>query len=103
MSHLRFPALAVAALLALGAAVAANAQTAQQTLMKRCNIQANTQHLLGRSRQTFMQSCLSSRGNRHLALNSQQRRMQYCNAQAKARGLRGPDQKRYMSSCLKLR
>jgi hypothetical protein len=103
MSHLRIPALAVAGLLALSAAAAAGAQTAQRNVMKQCNIEANARHLMGRSRQTFMQSCLSSPGTRHLALNRQQRRMQYCNAQAKAKGLRGGDLRRYVNSCLRMR
>ena len=103
MSHLRTPALAVAALLALAMAGTAGAQTTQQTVMKQCNIEANARHLMGRSRQTFMQSCLRSPGKRHMALNSQQQRMRYCNAQAKAKGLRGTDQKRYVSSCLRTR
>ena len=103
MSHLRMPVLAVGALLALGMTVPASAQTAQQTLMKQCNVEANARHLMGTSRQTFMQSCLSPPGTRHLALNRQQRRMKYCNAQARAKGLRGADQKRYMRSCLTVR
>ena len=103
MSHPRVPALAIAALLALGAVATANAQTAQQALMKQCNVEASARHLMGSSRRSFMQSCLSSPGRRHLAVNSQQRRMRYCNAQAKAKGLRGADYKRYMSSCLRMR
>jgi len=103
MSRLRIPTLAVAALLGLGAAVTAGAQSSQQMLMKQCNVEANAKHLMGRSRQSFMQTCLSSPRRGHLALNSQQRRMKYCNAQARAKGLRGADQKRYMSSCLRLR
>lgn len=103
MSDLRIPALAVSALLALSAAVGASAQMAQRTVMKQCNVEANARHLMGRSRQTFMQSCLRSPGRRHVALNSQQRRMKLCNAQAKAKGLRGGDQRRYVSSCLRSR
>jgi hypothetical protein len=103
MSHPRIPALAFAALLALGAAVTASAETGQRALMKQCNVEASARHLMGRSRQRFMQTCLSSPGGRRLALNSQQRRMQYCNAQARAKGLRGADQRRYVNSCLRVR
>ena len=103
MSHLRIPVLIAAALLALGLTATVSAQTAQRTVMKQCNVEANAKHLMGRSRQAFMKSCLSSPRGRHLALNSQQRRMKDCNAQAKAKGLRGADQRHYMSSCLKTR
>ena len=103
MSHLRIPALAVAALLGLSMTVTVNAQTTRSDVMKVCNVEANARHLMGRDRQTFMRTCLSSPGGRHLALNNSQRRMQYCNAQAKANGLMGSDRKRYMNSCLRAR
>jgi hypothetical protein len=103
VSPLRLPALAAAALLGLGMAATASAQSPRSGVMKQCNIEANSRHLMGRDRQSFMRVCLSSPAKRHLALNGQQRRMQYCNAQAKARRLMGSERSRYMSSCLRAR
>ena len=103
MSHSRLPALAAAALLTLSLAVTAGAQSNQQTLMKQCNVEANAKHLMGQSRRSFMQTCLSGPRGRHLALNAQQRRMRDCSARAKAKGLKGAEHKRFMSSCLRMR
>jgi hypothetical protein len=103
MSFVRIPALTVAVLLGLGMAVAAGAQNSQQMMMQHCNAEASSRHLMGRSRQDFMRTCLSSPSKRHLALNSQQRRMKSCDARAKSKGLTGSDRKRFMSSCLRLR
>lgn len=102
MSHLRIPALAIAALLGLGMTVAANAQTTRSTVTRQCNATADARHLMGRDRQTFISACLRSPG-KHLALNSQQRRMQYCNAQARAKRLVGNDRSRYVNNCLRMR
>lgn len=101
MSSRRIPVLAVAALLGLGMTVAATAQTTRATVMKQCNVQANSRHLMGRDRQAFMKGCLSSPRKRQAALNGQQRRMQYCNVQAKTKGLIGSDRSRYVSACLR--
>ena len=103
MRRLGIPALAVAAVLGLSMTVSANGQTSRSAVMKECNVQANSRHLMGRDRQNFMQACLTSPRGRHLALNSQQRRMQYCNAQARAKGLMGSDRNRYLSRCLRAR
>ena len=103
MRHPRIPALAVAALLALGMTPAASAQNAQQTLMKQCNGEANARHLLGQDRRAFMKDCLSTPSRPRLAMTSSQRRMRVCNAQAKAKGLMGVDRKRFMSRCLRVR
>ncbi|HEX5460902.1 MAG TPA: PsiF family protein [Steroidobacteraceae bacterium] len=103
MRHLRIPALAVLVVLGLGMTVGATAQTSRSAVMKECNVQANSRHLMGRDRQTFMKACLSSPRGRQLALNTQQRRMQYCNAQARAKGLMGSDRSRYVSRCLRAR
>ncbi|MDE2052038.1 MAG: phosphate starvation-inducible protein PsiF [Gammaproteobacteria bacterium] len=103
MSRLRIPALAIAALLGLGMAITASAQSSQQMLMKHCNAEASAKHLMASSRREFMQTCLRSPSKRHLSLNAQQRRMRDCNAQAKAKRLRSNDHKRFMSSCLKQR
>ena len=103
MSHLRIPVLAVTAVLALGMTHTVSAETAQQTLMRQCNGEANARHLLGRDRRTFMKTCMSSPSRQHLAMTSQQRRMRYCNAQAKVKGLMGIDRKRFMNSCLRVR
>jgi len=103
MRHLGIPALAVAAVLGLSMTGSTNAQTSRSAVMKECNVQANSRHLMGRDRQSFMKTCLSSPGGRQLALNSQQRRMQYCNAQARAKGLMGSDRSRYVSRCLRAR
>lgn len=103
MSAPRIPALAAAAILGLAAGLTATAQTSQQMLMKQCNVEASTRHLMGRSRQSFMQTCLRSPAKRHMALNSQQRRMKDCNAQANTKGLKGTDRRRYVNSCLRLR
>lgn len=97
----RIPALAVAALFALSVAVTASAQSTQQTRMRQCNVEANAKHLLGRSRQDFMRTCLSGPAGRHRALNAQQRRMKSCSAEARRKGLKGAAHKRYMKSCLK--
>lgn len=104
MSHLRIPALAIAALLGLGVTMTAGAQNSQQIVMRHCNAEASARHLMGSSRRAFVRTCMtSSPTKRHLALTTQQRRMRYCNAQAKAKGLSGDDHRQFMSSCLRLR
>lgn len=97
MRYRHIPALAVAALLALGTAVT-NAQTPQQMRMKQCNFDASAKHLMGSSRQAFMRACLAGR---HTMLNRQQQRMRDCNAQARVKGLSGDRRKSFMSSCLR--
>lgn len=99
MSYLRIPALAVAALLALGAAANVSAQNSQQMRMRQCNADARAKNLTGRSRQTFIQTCLSRPAGRHIA----QRNARTCSAQARARGLRGMEQRRFMDRCLRRR
>jgi hypothetical protein len=102
MSDRRITALALAALLALGAGSAGtHAQTSQQRKMTTCNAEANAKHLMGSGRQEFMRGCLSGPGHRHTALTAQQRKMKTCNAEASAKGLKGVARRRYMSMCLK--
>lgn len=109
MSQLRIPTLAIAALLGLGMAVTAGAQSAQSTqsaqeiVMRHCNAEASARHLVGSSRRAYIRTCLTSPHKRRLAFNAQQRRMRYCNAQAKAKGLMGDDHRRFMSNCLRMR
>lgn len=102
MSDRRITALALAALLALGAGSAGtHAQTSQQRKMTACNAEANAKHLMGGGRQEFMRGCLSGPGHRHTTLTAQQRKMKTCNAGASAKGLKGAARRRYMSVCLK--
>ncbi len=100
MSDRRITALALAALLALGAG-GAHAQGSQQKKMATCNAQANARHMMGSERREFMRSCLSRPSQQHGALTAQQRKMKTCNAEATAKGLKGPARRRYMSMCLK--
>ena len=99
MSYLRIPALAVAALLALGTAVPASAQNSQQMRMRQCNTDARARGLTGRSRQAFIQTCLSRPSGRHMA----RRNANSCSAQARAKGLRGAAERSFMDKCLRLR
>ena len=101
MKNRLITALALAALLAGGAAVTVSAQGTQQERMRLCNTQANARHLMGGDRRQFMSTCLSQRSREHKAMNSQQRKMKVCSGGAKAKGLKGAARKRYMSECLR--
>jgi psiF repeat len=82
----------------------ADAQTAQQTLMKTCNTQASAQKLAGDARKSFMSDCLSGKtpsASTGSAPTSPQERMKSCNAQAGAQKLAGDARKQFMSTCLK--
>lgn len=96
------PALALGALLAVGAVAPVSAQGTQQERMKLCNTQANARHLMGADRRQYMSTCLSGRGGREpMGMNSQQRKMKACSAEAKGKGLMGAARKRFMSECLR--
>ena len=66
---MRWPALALALLVALPAGAAERrepspAQRAQQAKMRSCSTQAAGQHLRGAPRRDFMKTCLSGRTDR---------------------------------------
>jgi len=96
------------------AALAVNAETAQQDKMTGCNAQAKTQALQGDARKSFMKTCLSkapaaapAAGAAPAAaaaepkkLTAQQEKMKTCNADAKTKGLKGDDRKAFMKTCL---
>jgi psiF repeat len=88
--------------LALVAAVAAHADTSQQSKMTTCNAQAGDQKLAGDARKSFMKTCLSASSSAPAAkiLTPQQQKMKTCNADAKTKGLKGADRKTYMKTCL---
>jgi hypothetical protein len=75
----------------------ANAQSAQQELMKTCNDQATTQKLVGDARKAFMSKCLSGKSVK--TLTPQQQKMTACNTQAGS--LTGDARKKFMATCLK--
>jgi hypothetical protein len=98
------------AMLALAAGGTAVAQTAapaasphlnsQQEKMKECAADAKTKGVTGADRQSFMSSCLSSKGMSQEDINKQQQKMKTCNADAKTKGLKGADYKAFIKSCL---
>ena len=98
--------VAIGAVVALVAGQAAAAQTAsesssphlnsQQEKMKECAHDAKAKGVTGADRQSFMSTCLSSKG----VSNSQQEKMKTCNADAKTKGLTGDDRKAFMKTCL---
>lgn len=73
------------------AAAFAQAQTAQQSLMKTCNAEAAGKK--GQERKDFMKTCLSNGQKR------QQERMKACAAQNK--GKKGDEYKKAQADCLK--
>jgi hypothetical protein len=101
---------ALGATLAVVAGQAALAQTAtpaasphlnsQQEKMKECAADAKAKGVKGADRESFMSSCLSSKGMSHEDINKQQQKMKTCNADAKTKGLTGADRKAFMKSCL---
>ena len=72
----------------------------QQQKMKDCAADAKAKGVTGADRQTFMSSCLSSKGVSQEDINKQQQKMKTCNANAKTKGLTGDDRKAFMKSCL---
>jgi len=104
----------IGAALALAAGEAALAQTAapaapaappqhlnsQQQLMKDCAAEAKSKGVTGAARQSFMSSCLKSKGMSEADINKQQQKMKTCNADATAKGLKGDDRKAFMKTCL---
>jgi predicted transcriptional regulator len=98
------------ATLAVVAGQAALAQTAtpaasphlnsQQEKMKECAADAKAKGVKGAERESFMSSCLSSKGMSHEDINKQQEKMKTCNADAKTKGLAGAERKAFMKSCL---
>jgi len=95
------------------AALAVNAETAQQDKMKGCNEQAKTQALHGDARKSFMKTCLSNAPAAAPAaaaaapaaaepkkLTAQQEKMKTCNADAKTKALKGAERKAFMKTCL---
>ena len=102
---------ALGATLAIVAGQAGFAQTAapaqssthlnsQQEKMKECAADAKAKGVKGADRESFMSSCLSSKGMSHEDINKQQQKMKTCNADAKTKGLKGADYKAFMKSCL---
>jgi len=100
----------VGATLAVVVGQAALAQTAtpaasphlnsQQEKMKECAADAKAKGVKGTDRESFMSSCLSSKGMSQQDINKQQQKMKTCNADAKTKGLTGADRKAFMKSCL---
>lgn len=87
-------------------APAANAQNAQQDLMKSCNSSASAKKLGGAERKSYMADCLSSRADAPKSsradepkLTAQQQRMKDCNASA--RGMKGDARSDFIGSCLR--
>jgi psiF repeat len=72
----------------------------QQEKMKECAADAKAKGVKGADRESFMSSCLSSKGMSHEDINKQQQKMKTCNADAKTKGLTGDDRKAFMKSCL---
>lgn len=102
MINRRIPAMAFAALCAMGMAVAAHANLdSQQERMRQCNVEAKAHSLAGDARKQFMRSCLSTHQVPKHALNRQQLKMKTCSADAKSRGLSGAERTHFMSACLK--
>lgn len=79
----------------------AQAATAQQERMTRCNADAKTNALTGDARKAFMKSCLSGDTATAATGSSQQEKMKTCNADAGKQALKGDARKQFMSSCLK--
>ena len=98
------------AVVAAVASQAAAAQTAtpatathlnsQQEMMKSCAADAKTRGLKGDERQSFMSTCLSSKGMSKEDINKQQEKMKTCNADASSKHLKGDERKAYMKTCL---
>jgi psiF repeat len=77
-------------------------QTAQQQKMTDCNKRASDRNLTGDARQSFMKTCLSSKGDStHTASASQQEKMKACNSEATAKNLTGDDRRVFINDCLK--
>ena len=68
------------------------AETAQQTKMTTCNVDATAKALKGDERKVFMSNCLKA---------TPQERMKSCNATATEQALKGDARKAFMSECLK--
>lgn len=77
--------------LALGASFAHAADSAQNNLMKTCNVEAKDKK--GQERKDFMKTCLSDGKKR------QQERMRACSAENK--GKKGEEFKKAQAECLK--
>ena len=88
------PLLALGLYLSFGAAHAADAPTAQQSKMGKCNKDATDKK--GDERKAFMKECLSAKADGNA---TQQTKMKTCNVDAK--GMKGDERKKFMSECLK--
>lgn len=91
-------------LLALGMALSvgvAHAESAQQSKMKTCNVEAKDKK--GDERKAFMKECLSAKpaaSPEAAKPATQQEKMKTCNADAKTKALKGDERKAFMKSCL---
>ncbi len=88
--------------LALGLAVAVQADNSQQSKMTTCNADPQAKTLKGADRKAFMKSCLSAGSSAPTAktLTPQQQKMKTCNADPQAKTLKGADRKAFMKTCL---
>ncbi|QNM97211.1 PsiF family protein [Chitinimonas koreensis] len=85
--------LILAAMLAFGAAHAADAPNKQQNKMAACNKEAGDKK--GDERKQFMSGCLKAKAA------TQQDKMKTCNKEAGEKALKGDERKAFMSQCLK--
>jgi hypothetical protein len=77
------------------------AQTSQQQRMTSCNAEAESHHLSGQARKSFMSSCLARQTTAaapSASSQSQQQKMKDCNASAS--GMKGSARKDFIRSCL---
>lgn len=82
------------------AAPYALADTAQQSKMKDCNVQAEGKK--GDERKAFMKTCLSAKSEAKAddKMTGQQNKMKTCNADAGKKKLSGDARKVFMKECL---